>query len=252
MRLPLDDIARAAGVKFTPVAGWEKRGGEYPATPPMCVVHADASSSKSGTKGGLYSVVNGSQTAPPPVANYQIGRDGHVYLVASGWAYNAGSGNARKLGHPEWDWNGETVGFEAANNNLGEEWTPVQMEAYRRLVFATHAWLALRRGISIASQLKNTLGHKEWSTTGKSDPSFNMDTFRKQIQAMAIKKKTPAELDAEYAAQWPWSRWFLRYSPRLLPLIKKVAVLETQNAELKKAVAALSVRVDNMTKEKVQ
>lgn len=195
MRLPLDDIARLAGVRFTPVAGWQSRGREFPRAPRCVVVHADASRRTSGPKGALSSVVYGSQTAPPPVANFQIGRDGHVYLVAAGVGNNAGTGNARKLGHPEWDANDDTIGIEAANDNglvkPAEPWPAVQMEAYRRLVVACHKWMAQQHALALSTQIRFTVGHKEWSTTGKSDPTFNMDTFRAQTRALAVPPPAP-------------------------------------------------------------
>lgn len=190
MRLPLDQIARDAGVRFTPVAGWQTRGAAFGRAPRCVVVHADVSRRTSGPKGALSSVVYGSATAPPPVAAFQLGRDGLVWLVAAGVGNNAGTGNARKLGHPEWNTNAHTIGIEAANDNglvkPAEPWPAVQMEAYRRLVVACHRWMAKQHGISLATQVRFTVGHKEWSTTGKSDPSFNMDTFRAQTRALAF------------------------------------------------------------------
>jgi hypothetical protein len=192
MRLPLDEIARLAGVKFTPVAGWRSRGHEYPATPQAVVRHADASFRTSGPLGGLDSVVNGSQTAPPPVGNFHIGRDGHVYLVAAGVSNNAGHGNARAIGHRDWQGNEYTVGIEAANDNGREKppepWPAVQIEAYNRLVLGIQKWLAARHGRPVAQQVQYDLGHKDWSTRGKTDPTYNTAQARTRVAVMAAER----------------------------------------------------------------
>lgn len=172
--LDLARVAKSAGLKVVEVDGWRTRGvNEFAATPKVIVVHADASSKTSGPKGGLNSVIYGSKTAPPPVGNFQIGRDGTVYVVASGVSNNAGKGNARAIGHPEWSGNSRTIGIEAANNNLGEPWPAVQYTAYVRLVSVLCKFYKIPASYVI--------GHKEWSTSGKSDPSFNMPAFRKAV-----------------------------------------------------------------------
>jgi hypothetical protein len=182
------------------------------------VVHADVSRRTSGPKGALSSVVYGSATAPPPVAAFQLGRDGVVWLVASGVGNNAGHGNARAIGHPDWNTNAHTIGIEAANDNglvkPAEPWNAVQMEAYRRLVVACHKWMAKENGVPLATQIRFTVGHKEWSTTGKSDPSFNMDTFRAQTRALAFPPppeppKEPAVPQPKYDTFKDWyGDWF--------------------------------------------
>lgn len=190
MRLTwLADVARGAGLRVSECAGWRTRGREY-GSPQVVVCHHTAESRNSGDAGGLGVVVHGRQGLPGPIANYYLSRSGIVYVVAAGVANNAGKGNARRAGHPEWSGNSRTIGIEAANSGT-EPWPAKQYAAYVALVAAVcrrMGWSATR-----------VVGHKEWSTTGKPDPSFGMDVFRANVARSVNATTEEGELSAQDA-----------------------------------------------------
>jgi hypothetical protein len=168
----LVDRLRSKGLRVREVSGWQTRGksGLYPKG---IIAHATAGSRTSTTEGELRVLLNGSSTAPPPIAQFLLARDGEVLVVASGLCYHVGSG---------WLGNDELIGIEAVNANDGEPYPAVQYEAYVTLVAAIcehYGWPA--------NQVK---GHYEVSSTGKTDPRFvpsrvkvGMDDFRARVAA---------------------------------------------------------------------
>jgi hypothetical protein len=134
-------------------------------------------------------LINGSPTAPPPIAQLYLARSGDFHVVASGrcnhnfvgWAGpNKGLGNVNLLG------------IEAGNDNRNEPWPAVQLDAYRRGVAA----LCRRLGIP-ASRVG---GHKEHQPfpdpvpdrgSSKSDPTFDMNQFRAAVAALIEEEDMP-------------------------------------------------------------
>jgi len=114
-----------------------------------------------------------------PLAQLGLGRDGTYFVVAAGRAFHAGAGN----------WQGFTsgntnfIGIEAENTGLStgvkaESWPEAQMDAYRRGVAAILG--------KIGANAIMCCGHKEYALPlgRKTDPSFNMDDFRRQVAAI--------------------------------------------------------------------
>lgn len=191
MRLTwLADVARGAGLRVSECAGWRTRGRDY-GSPQVVVCHHTGESPHSGDAGGLGTVVRGRADLPGPIANYYLSRSGIVYVVAAGVANNAGKGNARRAGHPEWSGNSRTIGIEAANSGK-EPWPTAQYTAYVALAAA----VCRRMGWGVS----RVVAHKEWSTTGKPDPSFGMDVFRANV-ARAINTGTPNPGEGELSTQ---------------------------------------------------
>ncbi len=185
MRLTwLPEVPRAAGRTVYEVSGWKTRGPQYSKVPRIFIYHHTAENRNSGNAGGLNVVTHGRPGLTGPIANLYLARNGTVYIVASGYAYNAGTGNARTAGLPSIRSNGDTVSMEMANDGIGEPYSPVQYTA------------AIKVGAAIARKLNlptsNFLGHKEWSTTGKIDPTWNMRTARNDITTMRREMDKPA------------------------------------------------------------
>jgi hypothetical protein len=179
----LADVARDAGLRVKEVDGWKTRGGlidgwGLPLDPRVVICHHTAESASSYPAGGLRVVTYGREGLAGPIANYYLSRDAIVYVVASGVSNNAGTGNARVAGYPGWYGNGKTIGIEAADDGSGDPYPPAMYDAYVTLCAAIcqhEGWPAGR-----------VLGHKEWSTTGKPDPTFDMPEFRAEVAGMLI------------------------------------------------------------------
>lgn len=133
--------------------------------------------------------MNGRPDLQGPIANFFVARDGQIFLVGDGIANNAGTGNARVCGHSDWTGNARTVGIEWANNGTGEAPTAPGWTAYTRLVAAISEELAALNGRTVTEQQKYVLGHKEWSTTGKIDPTFDMSTFRNAVRNVDLNEQ---------------------------------------------------------------
>lgn len=179
----LADELRKAGVKVVEVPGWQTRGNES-FTPRGVTWHATAGSRLGSAQDEVHVLLNGSTTAPPPIAQLMIYRDGTVYLCAAGrcnhnkvgWAGpNKGYGNTYLLG------------IEMANDNRGEPWPDVQLDAARR------ATAAIMRRLG-ADPMKSLAGHYEHQpaagrpageTSVKSDPyGVRMADERTRVAAM--------------------------------------------------------------------
>lgn len=154
------------------VINHNKRGRPGAFKPRGVIVHHDASSKSSGNNGALSVILNGRPGIPGPLSQFQIARDGTVHLITTGRANHAGSG--------QWSWipaqqgNAYAWGIEAANNGVNESWSAEQLEAYYILCAALLKWM----GIGDTSRV---IAHKEYAGGRKSDPRFDMDTFRARV-----------------------------------------------------------------------
>lgn len=147
---------------------------------------------------------NGHAALPGPLCHGVITKDGAVYLVSSGRANHAGSGDADVLAavinekslppanDTRKDGNAHFYGFECENLGDGKDpWPAKQVEA---MVKASAA-IARHYGWSA----KSVIAHKEWQP-GKIDPRgadfADMDKFRKEVQDQ-IDKPKKKELTAD-------------------------------------------------------
>lgn len=141
------------------------------------------------TKGTASSVAlcyTGHSTLPGPLCHGVIAKDGSVYLISSGRANHAGSGDDDVLravideqalpadNEANTDGNRHFYGFEAINLGDGEDpWPAAQLEAIERASAAicrAHGWSS-----------RSVIGHLEWQP-GKIDPrGFTMDSMRTRI-----------------------------------------------------------------------
>lgn len=179
----LADEFRKAGLKVVEVAGWKTRGSTS-FSPVGVTWHATAGSRNSTAQGEVNVILNGSATAPPPIAQLMIYRDGTIYICAAGrcnhnkvgWAGpNKGLGNTALFG------------IEMANDNKGEPWSTAQLNAARK------ATAIMMRKIG-ADPLKRLAAHYEHQpyagrpsgeTSTKSDPfGVKMTDERPRVKAL--------------------------------------------------------------------
>ena len=177
-QLPADTpkILRAAGLKLTALPGWKTRG-RPPSTggfSPVGVLCHHTATTVAWTIAAVLRLLTGGRTGlPGPLAQFGLGRNGRVYLIAAGRANHAGT--ARAAGTvAAGDGNELYIGIEAFNSGTGEAWPNVQYDAYVLLAAALSVFIT-------KNSYKTVHGHKETSTTGKIDPTFDMDLFRKRV-----------------------------------------------------------------------
>lgn len=193
----LADALRGAGLTVHEVSGWRTRGrptyrgGAY-AGPDMdmrpagVLCHATAGSRTSTSAGEINVLLHGSASAPPPIAQLFLGRDGHWTVIAAGVCNHAGSGGLWNVSG-----NSRVIGVEAANDNRGEAWPAVQLDSYARGV------AALLRRLGLGADRAGA--HREWNPGGKTDPvGIDMTVFRARVAALIADPKeddvTPQEL----------------------------------------------------------
>jgi peptidoglycan hydrolase-like protein with peptidoglycan-binding domain len=171
----LPDVLKAAGLKVAQVDGWQDRGrGDIGRI--MGVLCHHTAGPKTGNMPSLATLIKGRSDLPGPLAQLGLGRDGTYYIIAAGKANHAGRGAWKGVV------NGNTnlIGIEAENTGLPDDtpWPQIQIDAYSRGVAAI-----LKH---IAQPVDFCAGHKEYALPAgrKSDPSFDMATFRSSVAAV--------------------------------------------------------------------
>jgi hypothetical protein len=224
-RLPwLSEVLRGAGLTVHEEPGWQTRGSDSFGPIRGITVHATASRNTDRDELDVFIEGRGrpgdENYLAPPIVQLYVGRQGHWWVVASGrcnhnltgWAGpNKGLGNRNLLG------------IEAANDNRGEPWPPVQYRSYVRGVAA----LVRKLGIPV-SQVGGHGEHQpdpappvppgEKPNTTKTDPKFplGMNRFRADVaQALAglleedgmriLHGQVPAGAEATIVCT-PWDR----------------------------------------------
>lgn len=184
-RLPsnLPEILRARGLKVVEIAGWQTRGrpaSSGPFGPVGILCHHTATSKAWSDQKVINLLVGGRSDLPGPLVQLGLGRDGTVYVIASGRANHAGKAKASGS-MPAGDGNTMYVGIEAFNDGVGEPWPKIQRDAYVMLC----ATLALDVIHCTADHVR---AHRETSVTGKVDPKgIDMTDHR-----LAVAKKMSA------------------------------------------------------------
>lgn len=181
----LADVLRAEGLKVVEHDGWRDRGhGDFRDIRGVLCHHTAG--------GGLNDwrvVQNGRADLPGPLAQLVLERDGTYRVIAAGVCWHAGRGS-----HPGWptdNANWHVIGIEAVSRGDGSDWTPAQLDAYRRGCAAI-----LRK---IGRSAGDCVAHREYSAEGKIDPAgIDMDAFRRDVQNI-IDRKAPI-MDANQAA----------------------------------------------------
>ena len=235
-RLPKNTpaILRSYGLKVVVIPGWRLRG--RPAStgnlnPVGVLCHHTATSIRSLLAAVLKLLIGGRSDLPGPLCNFGLGRDGTVYVIASGRANHAGK--ARSSGTvAAGDGNELYWGIEAFNDGLGEPWPAVQYKAYVLLC----AVLSVR---FTKNSVNTVRGHKETSVTGKIDPRFDMDEFRSKIALKMVEISTTAV--PERTPRFRWTRG-AKVDHALEDLQKTKARPKSERArQLQAAIAALKL-----------
>jgi hypothetical protein len=189
----LPGVLRAAGLTVHLADGWRERGSSSWGPIEGITIHETRGSRTSTDAGEIRVLINGSNSAPPPIAQLYLSRSGEWWVVASGrcnhnltgWAGpNKGLGNSRLLGIE-------------AQHAAGEPWTARQYDSYVRGVAA----LVRHLGIPVG----RVAGHKEhqpWpapagQTSTKSDPEFDMTRFRRDVTAALTREDDDMSAKAE-------------------------------------------------------
>jgi hypothetical protein len=195
----LADVLRGAGLKVVEVRGWKTRGSE--SFHPIGVTwHATAGSRQSTAQGEVNVILNGSTSAPPPIAQLMLYRDGTFYVCA------AGRCNHNKVGWGgpnEGLGNSDLLGIEMANDNKGEPWSAAQVDAVRRGTAAICKHLGI-------DPLRRLAAHFEHQPGAKTDPfGFKMNAERTRVAALVKGEDddgmagiTQAEFDARMSGWW--------------------------------------------------
>lgn len=174
----LAEDCRAAGLTVRELPGWQSRGAEFPAIPNTVLAHHTAT--PKAAKGDLPTQKiliegrKGDKPLPGPLCQVALGRNGTVYIVASGKANQAGKGAWQGVARSD-----QAIGIEAEHDGVSE-WPARQYEAYVQLV------AVLLRGLGQNSE--RCCGHKEWALPKgrKTDPNFDMAAFRSRVHAVML------------------------------------------------------------------
>lgn len=167
----LPEILEHAGLKVAVVDGWTTRGRAQMGTVKGVMCHHTATA-RQGNMPSLNTLIEARSDLPGPLAQLGLGRDGTYYVVAAGRCNHAGVGSFRGITTG----NSNFIGIEAENSGK-EPWPEIQYYSYARGVAAI-----LKK---IGAQAEFCVGHKEFALPAgrKPDPSFDMQKFRRDVQA---------------------------------------------------------------------
>lgn len=167
----LDSVARKTGFPVVESPGWKTNGHRAMSGCQAIIIHHTATTNTTANAPTLNYVRNNK------LSHFVLGRDGTIYVTGAGFQGHAGKDSLVSPAHAR---NATSIGIEAENNGTGEPWPDVQMESYVRLVRALIDEFNL--------PVSRVYGHKEIALTAagklgrKTDPTFNMDTFRAAIK----------------------------------------------------------------------
>jgi len=178
----LAEVLRNAGLKVAEQPGWQDRGrGPMGTVRGVMCHHTATAATASGNMPTLRVITNGRAATPTkpalpgPLSQLGLGRDGTWFIIAAGRANHAGDGVWKGIDTG----NSSFIGVEAENSGLSDNpWPAVQMDAYKRGVAAI-----LKK---LGADASMCCGHKEYALPKgrKPDPSFDMDKFRTDVDAI--------------------------------------------------------------------
>lgn len=185
-------IARRTGYPVVEVKGWKTRtrpGGMSDVR--TITVHHTANGGAKGNYPSLRVVRDGRRGLPGPLAQYGIGVDGTIYVIAAGKSNHAGVSHS-----PDYE-NSHAIGIEVEAEGVPgprQNWPPEQRESCVRLCRALVDAFA-------AVDVADVRGHKETAKPAgrKSDPLFDMSVFRSQVARCDL-TALPLETDDMSAA----------------------------------------------------
>ncbi|WP_232850564.1 peptidoglycan recognition protein family protein [Nocardia acididurans] len=174
----LADVLRDAGLRVLEHDGWRDRGhGDFADIRGVLCHHTAG-----GGRNDWRIVQNGRPDLPGPLAQLVLEKDGTYRVIAAGVCWHAGRGSWP--GWPTNNANYHTIGIEAVSRGDGSDWTPAQLDAYKRGCAAI-----LRR---IGRTASDCVAHREYSHEGKIDPAgIDMDEFRAEVQALIDGEDAP-------------------------------------------------------------
>jgi peptidoglycan hydrolase-like protein with peptidoglycan-binding domain len=183
----LPDVLKRAGLKVAPVPGWEERGrGDV--GPIFGVICHHTAGGLNGNMPSLGVIRDGREDLHGPLSQLGLGRDGTYYVIAAGRCNHAGPGTWNQRTHG----NANFIGIEAENTGLSNDspWPAVQLDAYARGV------AAILKHLELDAQC--CAGHREFALPRgrKSDPSFDMITFRKTVARLIDDQTEPVLIAA--------------------------------------------------------
>ncbi|GAB0103398.1 peptidoglycan-binding domain-containing protein [Nocardia sp. JMUB6875] len=174
----LADVLRAAGLRVIEHDGWRDRGhGDFADLRGVLCHHTAG-----GGTDDWRIVQYGRPDLEGPLAQLVLERDGTYRVIAAGVCWHAGRGSWP--GWPTNNANYHVIGIEAVSRGDGTDWTPAQLDAYKRGCAAI-----LRR---IDRTAADCVAHREYSSEGKIDPAgIDMDAFRRDVQAFIDGEDAP-------------------------------------------------------------
>lgn len=171
----LPEVLKNAGLKVAVVDNlWETRGRGDMGQVSGVICHHTAGP-KNGNMPSLNTLIKGRSDLPGPLSQLGLGRDGTFYVIAAGRCNHAGRGSWQGITTG----NSSFIGIEAENTGRQDDpWPQIQLEAYYHGVAAILQHIG--RGVGFCA------GHKEYALPRgrKSDPSFDMDSFRTEVAAI--------------------------------------------------------------------
>lgn len=192
----LADVLRAAGLEVVEHTGWKShyRPGDW--SPRYGVVHATAAPSSQADDVQVRVVRDGRADLPGPIANAVVDRQGRWHVVSGGRCNSTLVGTAgpfKGLG------NTNALSVEGCNNNTDEPWPDAQYRSYVR------GWAAWCRRLGWTAD--RLVGHKEHTPGHKTDPSFDMARFRRDVAAVLAGEDDDMPTVSEIATGVWSARW---------------------------------------------
>lgn len=178
----MKDVLANAGVRLSEVKGWENYGRREMGKIHGVMCHHTAGR-RDGNMPSLRTLIQGrmqknGEFLHGPLANLGLARDGTFILIGAGVANHAGTAGTKWQGQKG---NHHFIGIEAESTGVGNDWTAVQLDAYRHGVAALLKHLNIDIGIE---GVKCCCGHKEYAPGRKPDPNFDMDKFRADVKTI--------------------------------------------------------------------
>ena len=186
----LPEVLTKAGLKVSPVLGWENRGlGDVGEVFGVICHHTGVNNPKKLNMPSLHSIRDGRKAEPRlkalpgPLAQLGLARDGTYFIIGAGKAIHAGEGSFKGVSG-----NSRFIGIEAENAGTQADfpWPQVQLEAYHRGVAAILQHLG--------KDASFCCGHKEYAPHRKDDPDLNMIEFRAAVAAIMSGTTPPVSL----------------------------------------------------------
>lgn len=189
----LPHVLMDAGLKVAEVDGWASRGRAEMGTVAGVICHHTAGP-LTGNMPSLRTLIDGRADLPGPLSQLGLGRDGAFYVIAAGRCNHAGAGRWQGITSG----NSSFIGIEAENAGTeNDPWPEIQLMAYQQGVAAILRYLG--------KTADACAGHREYATPSgrKTDPNFDMMTFRAKVAALLGQNLPPLALIPKDTAALP-------------------------------------------------